>query len=738
MKLLRYFRLLLAGLVLCLGIGGVSSSAAWANEFAADTPTADFIDNNDGTVTHKLTGLTWKRCAEGQTWIASTCSGTVLTYTWADATALTQSYAGNSDWRLPTVAEQLTIIERDNSNPAVNITIFPSIPLSTNFWTASATSGSSTSAWSVRFEGLAYAYLKTNLFAARLVRGGSPVDSSSLYTPTSDFTDNGDGTVTHNKTNLTWKRCAEGQTWNNACTGTPQTYTWVNATALTQNYAGQSDWRLPTNNELLTIVEWSTTAPAINQTIFPANFPASEISYYWSASAYSAPSITNAWTVYFSTGMNYAKPLATKFPVRLVRGVRSTIAIFTGMSLSCPTTLLSSASGSCSATAIYSDGTTNTVSPTWSSSNAALLNVGSDGSLTAGAPSADTVVTINASYSENGVSKTATAAVTVKSTATVALTNLSATCPSTITAGTSAVCSTTASYSDGSSNVVSATWTSSNTSVATVSGLTVTANAGVTTDTPVSLNASYSENGVSKTATVVVTVKAFVPAALTGLTATCPSTIDAGTSADCSTTATYNDGSSRVVNAAWTSSNTSVATVSGSTVTADAGITADTPVLLSASYSENGVNKTATATVTVKAAPPACSGNARNHSDITIVGSTTKQLGETLEVNYCLKNFNSASKFDIYVAVQLPDNTMMYLQTSGFFQTPNFTTRVAPYLSNTLVPDKSGPVLSTVLPQTLPIGIYNFYAVSVLAGKDVNNSSNWIGSLNKKQVELIN
>ena len=32
------------------------------------TPTSDFINNQDGTVTHKTTGLTWMTCAIGQTW----------------------------------------------------------------------------------------------------------------------------------------------------------------------------------------------------------------------------------------------------------------------------------------------------------------------------------------------------------------------------------------------------------------------------------------------------------------------------------------------------------------------------------------------------------------------------------------------------------------------------------------------------------------------------------------------
>lgn len=34
-----------------------------------------YIDNGDGTVTDTRTGLTWMRCALGQTWDGSTCVG---------------------------------------------------------------------------------------------------------------------------------------------------------------------------------------------------------------------------------------------------------------------------------------------------------------------------------------------------------------------------------------------------------------------------------------------------------------------------------------------------------------------------------------------------------------------------------------------------------------------------------------------------------------------------------------
>lgn len=283
---------------------------------APTTPTADFTDNNDGTVMHKTTVLTWKRCAEGMTWTGATCTGTAQTYTWAQATALTASFAGKSDWRLPTIRELSTITEVDAAKPAINTTIFPNTPAS-YFWSASAPAYASYSgsAWEVNFYDGGDGVLNIMTYSnyVRLVRGGQPLGLLALSRPTTDYAVHGDGTVTHTPTALTWKRCAEGQTWSGTdCSGTAKTYTWDGASALSTG-----GWRLPTQAELRSLVDYTLANPSINNTIFPTS-----PSYFWSASAYADYS-GDAWNVFFHDGSSGVYHKTDSFYVRLVRGEQS-------------------------------------------------------------------------------------------------------------------------------------------------------------------------------------------------------------------------------------------------------------------------------------------------------------------------------------------------------------------------------------------------------------------------------
>lgn len=155
------------------------------------------------------------------------------------------------------------------------------------------------------------------------------------------YRDNGDGTITDAKTNLTWMRCSLGQQWTGStCAGLSMEMSWNEAlkTAQSFSYAGHSDWRVPTVDELDTLVqcpagrkpsarpngEYVTDTngfcngseynnPKINIIAFP-NTPSR---VFWSSSPYAGYS-DRAWYVGFSDGyVYYSKYNGPR--VRLVR-----------------------------------------------------------------------------------------------------------------------------------------------------------------------------------------------------------------------------------------------------------------------------------------------------------------------------------------------------------------------------------------------------------------------------------
>jgi hypothetical protein len=119
------------------------------------------------------------------------------------------------------------------------------------------------------------------------------------------LTNNGDGTVTDGVTGLMWQAQDSGST-----------YTWVNALAYCEglSLAGQSDWRLPTLDELQSIVDYSRVSPAIDTLVFPG----AALYGYWSSSSYALNSYA-AWQVYFTYGNVYDYDKANNFYARCVR-----------------------------------------------------------------------------------------------------------------------------------------------------------------------------------------------------------------------------------------------------------------------------------------------------------------------------------------------------------------------------------------------------------------------------------
>lgn len=176
-------------------------------------------------------------------------------------------------------------------------------------------------------------------------------ESQSTRAPSKDtfidgrYHDNGDGTITDINNKLTWMRCTLGQQWTGStCAGEAMKMNWSNAiqAAMNSRYAGHSDWRVPTIDELDTLVLCTAGRkqsarpdglyvddtngkcsgsedyiPKININAFPGT----PTSWFWSSTPY--PKDSNiSWVVRFNDGSVFVDVHFYNGQVRLVRAAQ--------------------------------------------------------------------------------------------------------------------------------------------------------------------------------------------------------------------------------------------------------------------------------------------------------------------------------------------------------------------------------------------------------------------------------
>lgn len=154
-------------------------------------------------------------------------------------------------------------------------------------------------------------------------------DASALKGATRSYTDNGDGTITDNKTGLMWEKLSDDGTIHDKDT----TYTWYTAFTTkiaTLNggggFAGWTDWRLPNVNELQGLVDYGRVNPSIDPafntscaaTCTVLTCSCTRSNYYWPSTTYqSGPTV--AWGVHFDVGLSLTSNKSNGGYVRAVR-----------------------------------------------------------------------------------------------------------------------------------------------------------------------------------------------------------------------------------------------------------------------------------------------------------------------------------------------------------------------------------------------------------------------------------
>ena len=274
------------------------------NDYTINSPS--YTNNGNGTITDNVTGLMWQQVDGGEMTIENAttyCNNLVL--------------GGFSDWRLPSPMESFSILNHQNNNPAMN-TAFFTASLAEYWWTNTYQAGDITKVWCTNAGGGIGNHPKSETISAGGIKKFHVRAIRNIAIPTTianHFTDNGNGTITDNLTQLVWQKVPNT---------TPQT--WENALAYAENLSlgTATDWRLPNIKELQSLNEESVTNPSVNV----AFFSAIGVHNYWSAT--SLPNqTTKAW--YWNTQFGittYDTKTNTNYVI-CVKGNPSTLALNT-------------------------------------------------------------------------------------------------------------------------------------------------------------------------------------------------------------------------------------------------------------------------------------------------------------------------------------------------------------------------------------------------------------------------
>jgi hypothetical protein len=244
--------------------------------------TPSYTDNGNGTITDNVTGLMWEKTTD------KNGDGIINYYdkkTYAEALAGAASCrtGGYSDWRLPAIKEQYSLIMYygAEANPTAT-SQGTSVPfINTNYFTFGYGDLNSSSHGATSDERLIDAqyatssiYVSTTMggqstmfgvnFADGRIKGYPSGNQKKYYVlyvrgntdyGKNKFVNNNNGTITDQATGLMWMQNDNGSA-----------ILWENALSNAENfsYAGYSDWRLPDVKELHSLIDYSRSPSTTN------------------------------------------------------------------------------------------------------------------------------------------------------------------------------------------------------------------------------------------------------------------------------------------------------------------------------------------------------------------------------------------------------------------------------------------------------------------------------------------
>lgn len=234
-----------------------------------------FTNNGNGTITDNVTKLMWQQTDGGEMTIEN-----AITY------CNTLALGGYSGWRLPTPMEAMSILNLQKNNPALDVVYFPSTGAE-YWWTNTFQVGDISKVWCTNSGGGIGNKPKAETISAGGIKSYHVRAVRDITTPTilpNHYTDNGDGTITDNVTQLVWQKVPN-----------PNLFNWEQAITYAEGLtlASASDWRLPNIKELQSLNIESTSSPSVNTTFFSTI----GVHNYWSSTTLlpNSANLTSAW-----------------------------------------------------------------------------------------------------------------------------------------------------------------------------------------------------------------------------------------------------------------------------------------------------------------------------------------------------------------------------------------------------------------------------------------------------------